>query len=176
MKKNILFASIIFLGICLAACNRKPSESDRIAAETAAIDSMIAIKPDWSNKKRLKDILNDMYMTATFKQNRMECPIEDDKTHKMYYYTWTDMSEDSIFQHSDYAATWTIKAKTPAGDSLLVDYRFSWQKPSNMSDTVKADFKIASTTLRKVNKDIRYYFVKKGKIWEKILYQKPVNL
>ena len=176
MKKNILFTSIIFLGICLAACNRKPSEADRIAAETAAIDSMIAMKPDWSNKKRLKDMLNEMYMAATFKQNRMTCPIQDDKTNKTYDYSWTEMSEDSIFQHSDFAATWTIKAKTEKGDSLLVDYRFGWQKPTNMSDTIKADFKLIGSGLRKVNTDIRYYFVKKGKMWEKVFYRKPVNL
>ena len=76
---------------------------------------------------------------------------------------------DSIFQHSEYSATWTIKAKTEEGDSMLVDYKLSWQKPSTMSDTTKTDFYISSVSFRRINKENRYLFIKKGKFWEKVI-------
>jgi hypothetical protein len=115
-------------------------------------------------------------MQCTFKQNRMTCPQEDGKTKQTYQYTWTAMSEDSIFPISDFAAIWTLKAKTPQGDSLLVDYRFTWKRPSSISDTTKPDFTLADIMFRKINKDLRYYFVKKGKIWEKVMVKTPLAI
>jgi hypothetical protein len=167
MKKNILFVAIISAMAFLASCGN--SSNDKTAQDSIIIDSILNMKPDWTNIKRLKQVMNKDYEAATFKQNRMTCPLRDVATGKNYYFLWTDMSNDSIFQHSDFSATWTIKAKTEEGDSMLVDYSLGWQKPSTMSDTTKADFYISGLTYRRINKEDRYFFVKKGKFWEKIV-------
>ncbi len=167
MKKNILFVTLIFAMTWLASCGN--SGGDKVQQESKTIDSILSLKPDWTNKKRLKQILNTHYENATFKQRRMTCPLDDVLTGKRYYYMWTDMSEDSIFQHSDYSMTWTIKAKTEEGDSMLVDYKLGWQKPVTMGDTTKTDFYISSVSFRRINKENRYLFMKKGKFWEKVI-------
>lgn len=174
MKKNILFLSILVAGLFLASCE---GGRDKTNDETAMVDSILNIKPDWSNKKKLKQLLNDHYYAATLKQSKMSATIVDPETNRPIYYIITAMSEDSLFQHSDNSLSWTTVAKVEnSKDSLLVDYKFSWQKPSTMTDTVKADFYITGTSLRRYNKDDRYHFVKKGNIWEKVTAGKKVNL
>ena len=174
MKKNILFLGILIAGLFLASCE---GGKDKVNDETAMVDSILNIKPDWSNKKKLKQLLNDHYYEATLKQGRMAGTITNPDTGAPIYYIITSMSEDSLFQHTENSLSWTTVAKVENGkDSLLVDYKFSWQKPMTMTDTTKADFFITGTSLRRYKDKEFYKFVKRGNLWEKVAVRKETTI
>jgi hypothetical protein len=162
-------------GFCVASCS---SEQKNTAEEEAKIiDSAMTAKPDWTDKAQFKAMINNHYIKNSFDMNRSAVQLKDPLANMIVSYNLKDIPQDSIFMLSNYVMIWTVKAqRQESNDTLLLDYKFSWTKPQTMTDTTKVGFTLNEVIIRKVNKQDRYYWKKKGNFWEKIMSAKLANI
>jgi hypothetical protein len=174
MKKlSSLLLLVVVVG--LLACNGSKTEENTTTVSNAQLDSLLNTKPDWNNKKAIKDVINKYYMENVFMLNRSACPYVDQAENKEIFFEMQEICADSLFVTSDYNAYMTVKANDQTTkDSLLLDFKVFWNTPQKMSDTIKPHLALENIYLRKKNKAARYIWKKGDKFWERVATSKPV--